>query len=133
MKLLLDEHLSPTLIARCAERGIVARSVVYLGLDDTDDHVIWRYAFEHDFVVVTTNARHFLRLLDVELHPGLIVLREGGLTRVEQWDRLARVLDHVERQPEPSASYMVNRVIDVLGAEENLVVREVPPPGRTVP
>ena len=91
MKLLLDEHLSPTLIARCAERGVIAQSVVYLDLGDTDDHLIWRYAFEHDFVVVTTNARHCLRLLDVELHPGLIVLREGGLTRREQWERLARV------------------------------------------
>jgi hypothetical protein len=28
VKLLLDEHLSPTLIARCAERGVVAQSVV---------------------------------------------------------------------------------------------------------
>jgi predicted nuclease of predicted toxin-antitoxin system len=126
LKLLLDEHLSPTLIVRCAERGIVAQSVVYLDLGSTDDHLIWRYAFEHDFVVVTTNARHFLRLLDVELHPGLIVLREGGLTRREQWERLARVLDHIERASEPAASYMVNRVIDVLGPEEQLVVRRIP-------
>ena len=65
-------------------------------------------------------------LLEVELHPGLIVLREGGLTRGEQWERLSRVLDHVGSQPEPAASYMVNRVVDVLGPEEELVVRRIP-------
>ncbi len=48
MKLLLEEHLAPTLIARCAELDIVAQSVVYLYLGGTDDQLIWRYAFEHD-------------------------------------------------------------------------------------
>jgi hypothetical protein len=33
-------------------------------------------------------AIDFLELLNVELHPGLIVLREGGLSRKEQWARL---------------------------------------------
>ena len=42
------------------------------------DAKIWNYAFENDFVVVTGNARDFIRLLNVEVHPGLIVLREGG-------------------------------------------------------
>jgi hypothetical protein len=88
--------------------------------------VIWRYAFDHDFTVVTTNARHFLRLLDVEMHPGLIVLRESGLTRGEQWNRLARVLDHVEAQPEPPASYVVNRVIDVVSQDDDLALRQIP-------
>ena len=127
MKLLLDEHLSPTLIGRCADRGIVARSVVYLALGSTDDRVIWQYAFEHDLTVVTTNARHFLRLLDVGLHPGLIVLRESGLTREEQWTRLVRVLDYLEQQREPPESYMVNRVVEVLGRDDGLIVRQLPP------
>jgi hypothetical protein len=42
------------------------------------DHVIWKYALEHDFAVVTTNAQDFIGLLDVDLHPGLIVLGERG-------------------------------------------------------
>ncbi len=127
VRLLLDEHLSPRLIDRCADRGIIAQSVVYLDLDSTDDHVIWRYAFDHDFTVVTMNVRHFLRLLAVELHPGLVVLREGSLTRDEQWKRLSRVLDHIEAQPEPSASYLVNRVIEVLGPDD-LIVHQIPAP-----
>ena len=73
---------------------------------------------------MTKNARDFLPLLDVDLHPGLIVLREGSLTRDEQWERLERVLDLLASQPEPAASYMVNRVIEVDG--ERLLVRELP-------
>ena len=42
------------------------------------------------FAVVTTNARDFIELLDVDVHPGLIVLRESGLSREEQWDRRER-------------------------------------------
>jgi hypothetical protein len=67
-----------------------------------------------------------LELLDIELHPGLIVFREGGLTRAEQWDRLEAALDHVQGQPDPAA-YMVNRVIEVLAAGE-VVVHELPLP-----
>ncbi len=56
---------------------------------------LWNYALEHDFTVVTTNARDFIRLLNVEVHPGLIVLRESGLTRDEQWDRMQPIIDHI--------------------------------------
>jgi predicted nuclease of predicted toxin-antitoxin system len=61
--------------------------VAHLGLSETADQAIWQYAFNHDYVVVTTNAQDFLHLLNVELHPGLIVLRESGLTNVIR-DRL---------------------------------------------
>lgn len=127
MKLLIDEHLSPRLVAWCAERrGIYAASVAHVGLAGRSDPEVWRYAFEHDFVVVTANVRDFLELLDVELHPGLIVFREGGLTRAEQGDRLEAALDHVQSQPDPAA-YMVNRVVEVIAAGQ-VVTREIPPP-----
>jgi hypothetical protein len=58
------------------------------------------------------NARDFLRLASgVPLHPGLIVLRESGLTRGEQWARLAPIVDHLLETDEP----LVNRVIEVWG------------------
>jgi predicted nuclease of predicted toxin-antitoxin system len=53
---------------------------------------VWRYTYENDLIVVTTNAKDFLALLDVEVHPGLIVLRESGLSREEQWDRIEPAL-----------------------------------------
>jgi hypothetical protein len=51
--------------------------------------------------VVTTNAKAFLALLDVEIHPGLIVLRESGLSRQEQWDRIEPVLQYLFNLNEP--------------------------------
>lgn len=84
IRLLLDENISPALVGRLADVDVYAQSVPHLGLSGRLDHDIWRYALDHDFAVVTTNARDFIPLLDVEVHPGLIVLRESGLTRDEQ-------------------------------------------------
>lgn len=73
---------------------------------------MWAYALANDFTVVTTNARDFITLLRAEFHPGLIVLRESGLTRAEQWERLEIVLDHLQRQADPTG-YMLNRLIEL--------------------
>jgi hypothetical protein len=61
------------------------------------DHVIWQYALDHDFAVVITNARDFIALLDVPVHTGLIVLRESGLSREEQWEWLRPVVEFVKK------------------------------------
>jgi predicted nuclease of predicted toxin-antitoxin system len=127
MQLLIDEHLSPRLVQWCAERRnppLYAVSVAHCGLPGQPDAVVWGYALEHDFVVVTTNARDFLMLLDIEVHPGLIVLRESGLSREEQWQRLSEALDHILAQSDPE-SFMVNRVVEVLSPGQ-VISRESP-------
>jgi predicted nuclease of predicted toxin-antitoxin system len=78
---LLDEHVSPSLVGKLGDKDVFAVAATHVGLSGEPDAKIWSYAFENDFVVVTGNARDFIRLLNVEVHPGLIVLREGGLTR----------------------------------------------------
>lgn len=77
VRLLLDENISPTLVRRLAEMDVYAQSVPHVGLSGRSDQEIWKYALDHDFAVVTTNAQDFISLLDVEVHPGLIVLRES--------------------------------------------------------
>ena len=79
-RLLLDEHISSALVRKLGEKGLYAEAVAHVGLSGEPDEHIWNYALKHDFTVVTTNARDFIRLLNVEVHPGLIVLRESGLT-----------------------------------------------------
>ncbi len=76
--------------------------------------------------MVTTNARNFMRLLNVEVHSGIIVLRESGLTRDEQWERLIAAIDHIQRQTDPE-NYMINCLIEVVDAT-NLIDREIPFP-----
>jgi predicted nuclease of predicted toxin-antitoxin system len=98
MRLLLDENISPALVGRLAEIGIYAQSVPHVGLAGRADRVVWQYALDRDFTVVTVNARDFIELLDVAVHPGLIVLRERGLSREEQWKRIKPVIDYVQIQ-----------------------------------
>jgi predicted nuclease of predicted toxin-antitoxin system len=88
VKFLLDEHLSPTLVSRMASLGCYGVAASHVGLSGVSDRAVWRYAYENDLTVITTNAKDFLALLDVEVHPGLIVLRESGLSRQEQWEQI---------------------------------------------
>ena len=81
--------------------------------------------FENNFVVVTGNARDFIRLLNVEVHPGLIVLREGGLTRDEQWDRIQPVIEHILESSDDN--FLVNKLLEISGVDE-WEIREIPKP-----
>lgn len=122
VKLLLDEHISPSLVHRLAAIGVYAQSVPHPGLSGRSDTAIWQYALDHDLAVVTTNAQDFIELLDVELHPGLIVFRESGLSREEQWKRLEPVVLHVLRSGDQD--FLVNKLIEVTGPGK-FTVREI--------
>jgi predicted nuclease of predicted toxin-antitoxin system len=128
VKLLIDEHLSPGLAARCAQRGIYAVAVAHVGLSGRPDAELWRYALDNDFVVVTANTRDFMNLVELDLHPGLVVLWEGSLSRDEQWHRLELALDRILQNSNPAA-YMINRVVEVMSAREIRV--RLNPPGET--
>lgn len=39
----------------------------HVGLSGQLDHEIWKYSLDHDFTVVTTNARDFIKLLNVDV------------------------------------------------------------------
>jgi len=95
MRLLLDENISPALVGLLGEIDVYAQSVPHVGLGGRADRVVWQYALDHDFAVVTANAQDFIELLDMPVHPGLIVLRESGLSRQEQWERVRPVVEHV--------------------------------------
>ena len=123
IRLLLDENISPALVRRLGDMGVYAQSVPHLGLSGRLDHEIWRYALDHDLAVVTMNARDFIPLLDVEVHPGLIVLRETGLTRDEQWDRIKPVVQHVKDSEDPN--FLVNKLVEVSGVRR-FEIREIP-------
>jgi predicted nuclease of predicted toxin-antitoxin system len=123
IRLLLDENISPALVGRLADIDVYAQSVPYVGLSGGTDHEIWQYALEHDFAVVTTNARDFIPLLVVEVHPGLIALRESGLTRDEQWNRIGPVVQHIKASKDQD--FMVNKLIEVTGVKR-FQIREIP-------
>jgi hypothetical protein len=57
------------------------------------------------------------------VHPGLIVLRESGLSREEQWARIEPVLLHLLALDDPN--WMLNRVIEI-EAPKRFSIREIP-------
>jgi predicted nuclease of predicted toxin-antitoxin system len=124
VKFLLDEHLSPTLVARLAALGCLGVAVPHVGLSGASDLTVWRYAFQNELIVVTTNAKDFLALLGEDIHPGLIVLRESGLSRQEQWDSIAPVVQYLLKMGDPD--FMLNRVIEI-EAPHRFSIRELPP------
>lgn len=125
MQFLLDEHISPTLVSKLASLGFYGVAVPHIGLSGASDAEVWRYAYDHNMIVVTTNAKDFLALLDVEVHPGLIVLRESGLSRAEQWERIEPVLQFLSGKSDEG--FMLNKVIEV-SAPSRFSVREIPSP-----
>jgi len=80
MKFLVDEDLSLSIAAKLPSLGHAASHVAHIGLASTKDRAFWNLALDRDEVVITANARDFLKLATgVDFHPGLIVLREGAL------------------------------------------------------
>ena len=56
MKLLFDQNLSPKLIKSLEDIFPDSNHVFPLGLDETDDTEVWKYAKENDFTLVTKDA-----------------------------------------------------------------------------
>lgn len=96
MKLLIDENLSPLLASWANERGIEASAAIYVGLQGRPDIQVWKHAFEHSQIVVTVNVGDFIGLArTIDVHPGVIALREAGLDRDGQWSRLDDALHYI--------------------------------------
>lgn len=64
-------------------------------------------------------------LPSLHVHPGLMVLREGGLTRGEQWDRVRPVLDLILKSSDDN--FLINKVVEISGQDE-WEIREIPKP-----
>ena len=123
MKFLVDEDLSPSIAAKLPSLGHAASHVAHVGLSSTTDQALWKLALDRDEVVITANARDFLKLATrVELHPGLIVLREGALDRDEQWARVQAALAYLDHQ---RITDLTNVVVEVHSLGK-IVVRQIP-------
>lgn len=123
IRILLDEHVSPSLVGKLGDKGVFAVAAAHVGLSGETDAKIWKYALENDFVVATSNARDFIRLLNVDVHPGLIVLREAGLARDEQWDRIRPIIDVILESNDDNL--LINKVVEISGQDE-WEIREIP-------
>lgn len=56
MKLLFDQNLSPRLVERLADLFPGSQHVLQLGLDRSSDEVLWIYARDQAFLIVTKDV-----------------------------------------------------------------------------
>ncbi|MFB6276771.1 MAG: DUF5615 family PIN-like protein [Halothece sp.] len=78
MKLLLDENLSDRIITRIIDLYPNSAHVKTLGLNNTDDEVIWEYAKANEFVIVSKDSDFYQRGLVYGHPPKFIYLRIGN-------------------------------------------------------
>ena len=99
MKFLVDECLSPDLVALARKRGHVESThVTWLGLRSRTDGFIVRRAIDDGYVLVTNNMADFASLLSRQrVHAGLVCLNVApGLMSLDVQKRLfALALDRL--------------------------------------
>jgi predicted nuclease of predicted toxin-antitoxin system len=78
MKLLLDENLSNKIVRKITNLYPNSTHVKNLGLNNTDDGIIWEYAKTNDFVIVSKDADFYQRSLLYGHPPKFIYLRIGN-------------------------------------------------------
>jgi predicted nuclease of predicted toxin-antitoxin system len=122
VKLLLDENLSPKVAEiLCKEDGVDACHVRDRGLLAATDGEVLERAYAEDRVVVTCNVGDFVKLARArDLHPGVILLEDGGMARDEQLIALRRGLEILRGERE-----LVNRVLRSW-LDGTSVVEEIP-------
>ena len=86
MRLLLDEHLSPSVaVALARDDGVDICHVRDRGLLSAEDCDVFDKAYEEDRIIVTANTTDFEILArDRELHAGAVLIENGELLRDEQ-------------------------------------------------
>ncbi|MFZ0964277.1 MAG: DUF5615 family PIN-like protein [Terriglobia bacterium] len=78
MKLLLDQNLSPRLL-RTLEAVYPGSSHVRLvGLRDADDAVVWEFARDHGFIIVSKDSDFHQRSFLFGFPPKVIWIRRGN-------------------------------------------------------
>jgi predicted nuclease of predicted toxin-antitoxin system len=83
VKLLFDQNLSHRLAARLAEVFPQSAHVRLLGMDRASDTVIWQYALEHGYVIVTQDS-DFVERSKLHGAPPKVVWLRCGNTNPQQ-------------------------------------------------
>jgi predicted nuclease of predicted toxin-antitoxin system len=106
--ILIDECLSPELVAVALVRGLIATHVIWLDRDGSLDRELAALAAKRNYVFVTNNRRDFLRLYAaLEIHNGLIII-VPSVGAEEQRRLFGLALDVAEQQDS-----LINLLIEI--------------------
>ena len=107
VRLFIDESLSPLLAIRCNQTGRHdAIHPLHVGRRGDADHTVLQRRIAEERVIVTQNAKDFLRLAGrQEVHPGLIILPFAN--RDSTWLLLQKAIAFLDSQ-DNAMNIMVN-------------------------
>jgi predicted nuclease of predicted toxin-antitoxin system len=83
VKLLFDQNLSPRLIRHLADLYPDSTHVHLIGLDAAPDPLIWQYARDNNFIIVTRDADFSDLNMILGFPPKVIWMRRGNCTTGE--------------------------------------------------
>jgi predicted nuclease of predicted toxin-antitoxin system len=78
MKLLFDHNLSPRLVRLLADLYPDSQHVFLLEMDQEDDRVIWDYALQNEYTIVTRDSDYSDLSLVRGFPPKVVWLRRGN-------------------------------------------------------
>lgn len=78
VKLLLDENVSDRIVQRIADLFPDSAHIKSLGLEETDDSVVWDWAKQHGFTIVSKDTDFCQRAIVSGYPPKFIWLRVGN-------------------------------------------------------
>lgn len=77
------------------------------------DHVVLERAYLEDRILITANVKDFQRLARArELHPGIVFVLSGDLSRFEQLVLLRKILYLIQEELDAGRD-MINRVMEI--------------------
>lgn len=78
MKLLFDHNLSPHLVGRLSDIYPNANHVSLVGLDQANDDLVWQYARNNDYIIVTQDSDFNELVVFRGVPPKLVWIRLGN-------------------------------------------------------
>jgi predicted nuclease of predicted toxin-antitoxin system len=78
VKLLLDQNISPRLVRTLEAAYPGSAHVRLVGLRDADDAVVWEFARDHDFIIVSKDSDFHQRSFVFGFPPKVIWIRRGN-------------------------------------------------------
>ncbi len=97
MKLLFDENLSPKLAGRLDDLFPNSTHVRDVGLNSSDDPLVWLYAKQNEFVIVSKDADMHDRSLVFGYPPKVIWVRLGNCSTRQVEELLRREFSEIGR------------------------------------
>ena len=79
MKLLIDQNISNRIVIRLIGHFTDVKHVKELGLENSNDYNIWKFAKKENFVIVTFDSDFYDFILINGFPPKIIWLRTGNI------------------------------------------------------